>query len=157
AFRFERGVDFAQAQRALDRATNLILEICAGVPGPVSEARAALPARDPVALRLDRVARMLGFDLDASAAAAILRRLGFDTDAVGRAFAATPPSYRFDIGIEEDLIEELARIHGYDNIPAAVPVARAHVQPAPESRRSRSVIRDRLVCRGYHEVVTYSF
>ena len=69
----------------------------------------------------------------------------------------TPPSYRFDIAIEEDLIEELARIHGYDNIPAAAPLARATMLGVPESQRSRTALRARLVERDYHEVVTYSF
>jgi phenylalanyl-tRNA synthetase beta chain len=157
SFRFERGVDFAATRRALDRATHLVIETCGGAPGPMSEATASLPARPPVRLRLDRAERVLGIALEAERAATILRSLGFELSAHGRAFDVTPPSYRFDIAIEEDLIEELARIHGYDNIPAAAPLARATMVGAPESQRSRAALRARLADRDYHEVVTYSF
>ena len=94
---------------------------------------------------------------DAERASYILRSLGFGVSAEGRTFDVTPPSYRFDIGIEEDLIEELARIQGYDNIPAAAPLAHATMVGAPESQRSRAALRARLADRDYHEVVTYSF
>jgi phenylalanyl-tRNA synthetase beta chain len=157
SFRFERGVDFGETRRALDRATHLVLKICGGQSGPVSEALAMLPARPPVRLRLDRVERVLGIGFDAERAATILRSLGFDVASGNRVFEVTPPSYRFDIAIEEDLIEELARIHGYDNIPAAAPVAHASMVGARESQRSRASLRTRLVDRDYHEVVTYSF
>jgi phenylalanyl-tRNA synthetase beta chain len=157
SFRFERGVDFGETRRALDRATHLIIEICGGRAGPVSEAVAALPPRSAVRLRLDRVERVLGIGFDDERAAHILHRLGFEVVANGRVFDVTPPGYRFDIAIEEDLIEELARIHGYDNIPASAPLAHATMAGAPEARRSRAALRNRLAHRGYHEVVTYSF
>ncbi|MGZ8228876.1 MAG: phenylalanine--tRNA ligase subunit beta [Burkholderiales bacterium] len=157
SFRFERGVDFMQTRRALDRATQLVVEICGGRAGAVGEALAVLPARDAVKLRLDRVESVLGISMEASEAADILRSLGFAVNASGRSFEVTPPSYRFDIEIEEDLIEELARIRGYDNIPAAAPSAHVTMLTAPESERSRAAIRGILVHRDYHEVVTYSF
>ncbi|HUP94673.1 MAG TPA: phenylalanine--tRNA ligase subunit beta [Burkholderiales bacterium] len=157
SFRFERGVDFAQTARALDRATQLVLEICGGRAGPISEARAKLPDRKAVTLRLDRAERVLGIEIGQNEARAILERLGFELEARDRVFVVTAPSYRFDIAIEEDLIEELARIHGYENIPAAAPEAHATMLPAPESIRTRSVLRREIAQLGYHEVVTYSF
>jgi len=157
SFRFERGVDFEGTRRALERATELVLQICGGRPGAVSEARDKPPERKPVRVRLDRAGRVLGIPFDAEKAGDIFRRLGFAFEASGNAYTVTPPSYRFDISIEEDLIEELARIHGYDRIPAAVPVTAAKMLPAPERIRARSAIRARLVLRDYNEVVTYSF
>lgn len=157
SFRFERGVDFAGTQAALERATQLVLEICGGGAGPVTEARATLPARDPVRLRVARAERLLGIKLDGIQVSDILRRLRFEFSVAGGEFRVTPPSYRFDIAIEEDIVEELARIHGYERIPATLPVAPATMLPAPEARRDLTAIRAVLVARDYQEVVTYSF
>lgn len=157
SFRFERGVDFEQTRRALDRATALVLEICGGQSGPISEACTTLPARKPVHVRLGRAEGLLGVTLENGEAEEILRRLGFSFEAREAGYSVTPPAFRFDIAIEQDLIEELARIHGYDRIPAAAPVARATALPAPETRRARSMLRSRLALRDYHEAVTYSF
>jgi len=157
AYRFERGVDFAGTAAALERATQLVLEICGGAAGPISEARAVLPAREPVRLRLARVERLLGVRLDGAQVSDILRRLRFEFTAAGGEFRVTPPSYRFDIAIEEDLIEELARIYGYDRIPAALPEAATGMLPAPETRRDEAAIRRLLVARDYQEIVSYSF
>lgn len=157
AYRFERGVDFAGTAAALERATQLVLEICGGGAGPITEARAALPAREPVRLRLARAERLLGIRLDGAQASDILRRLRFEFTAAGGEFRVTPPSYRFDIAIEEDLIEELARIHGYDRIPPALPAAATGILPAPETRRDAAAIRALLVARDYQEIVSYSF
>ncbi|MBI4194028.1 MAG: phenylalanine--tRNA ligase subunit beta [Betaproteobacteria bacterium] len=157
SYRFERGVDFEGTVRALERATQLVLEICGGQAGPITEARAQLPRRRPVTLRLTRVQDVLGIKLGAKQVGSVLRRLGFEFTAAGDKFRVVPPSYRFDIAIEEDLIEEVARIHGYDNIPAAVPAAPAVMLPAPEARRDAAAIRRQLVARDYQEAVTYSF
>jgi phenylalanyl-tRNA synthetase beta chain len=157
AYRFERGVDFAGTLPALERATQLVVEICGGTAGPVTEARATLPAREPVRLRLDRAERLLGIKLDVMQASEILRRLGLKFSAAGSEFRVTPPSYRFDIAIEEDLIEELARIHGYEQIPATMPAVPATLLPVPEGRRSLAAIRRLLVARDYQEIVSYSF
>jgi phenylalanyl-tRNA synthetase beta chain len=157
AYRFERGVDFAGTLAALERATQLVQEICGGAAGPVTEARAALPAREPVPLRLARVERLLGVRLDGTQVSEILRRLRFEFAAVEGAFRVTPPSYRFDIGIEEDLVEELARIHGYGRIPAALPAAGATMLAAPEAKRDVGAIRRLLAARDYQEIVSYSF
>jgi phenylalanyl-tRNA synthetase beta chain len=157
SYRFERGVDFEGTRRALDRATELILQICGGRPGPVTEACDKLPERRPVCVRLDRAERVLGIPIGAESSHDIFRRLGFQFESNERGYTITPPSYRFDIAIEEDLIEELARIHGYDNIPAAAPVAPAKMLPASEASLRRAAIRARLAHRDYSEVVTYSF
>ena len=157
SFRFERGVDFDGTLPALDRATELVMQICGGRPGPVSEARAMLPDRKPVTVRLDRAERVLGIPLSPETCTGIFRKLGFQFASNGTSYTVTPPSYRFDIAIEEDLIEELARIYGYDRIPAAVPVAAVTMLPAPERVRTRAGVRAKLVLRDYNEVVTYSF
>ncbi|MBM3358963.1 MAG: phenylalanine--tRNA ligase subunit beta [Betaproteobacteria bacterium] len=157
AHRFERGVDFAGTAAALERATRLVLEICGGTAGPVAEARAALPAREPVRLRLARAESLLGIRIEPARAAEILRRLRFEFREGDGGFQVTPPSYRFDIAIEEDLVEEIARIHGYDKIPAAMPAAPAEMLPAPETRRDAASIRRLLAARDYQEIVSYSF
>jgi len=157
SYRFERGVDFSGTLAALERATQLAIEICGGSAGPVTEARAALPARDPVRLRLSRVERLLGVKLDGIQVGDLLRRLRFEFAVTGGEFRVTPPSHRFDIAIEEDVIEELARIYGYDRIPAMLPAAPHVMLPVPEAKRDLASIRRQLVARDYQEIVSYSF
>jgi phenylalanyl-tRNA synthetase beta chain len=157
SYRFERGVDFAAPRRAMERATQLIIEICGGRAGPITESMARLPERPPVRLRPPRAQRLLGIRLDAAQIERLLGGLGFQFQRQGEEFVVTPPSYRFDIAIEEDLIEELARLHGYDNIPATTPVSPLTMPPAQEQRRSVSDLRTRLVGRDYQEVVNFSF
>ena len=157
AYRFERGVDFAGTLRAMERATQFVLEICGGRAGPVIEARAALPERKPVRLRRARAQRLLGIDLSNQQIAGVLRRLGFAFETHGDEFAVRPPSYRFDLTAEEDLIEEVARIHGYDRIPAKLPSAPAAMLPATETRVSVKALRALMVARDYQEIVSYSF
>ncbi len=157
AYRFERGVDFAGTRSAMERASRLIQQICGGKAGPVVEARAALPARHPVKLRLARAARVLGFSVDAASAMSILGRLGCQPVLSGDTIEAVPPSHRFDIGIEEDLIEELARVTGYDRIPAKSPLAPAAMLPVTETARGPMGVRRMLAALDYQEVVTYSF
>lgn len=157
AYRFERGVDFAGTQAALERATQLIVRLCGGQPGPVCEVQAALPARAKVTLRLARAQRLLGFAIDGATALSILDRLGCRPKAAGDRIEAVPPSHRFDITIEEDLIEELARVYGYANIPAQQPPAPAVLPQIPEARRGAPTVRRMLAHLDYQEVVTYSF
>jgi phenylalanyl-tRNA synthetase beta chain len=158
AHRFERGVDFASTRRALERATELVLEICGGSAGPVVEARGVLPQRHPINLRSQRLRQILGIDFDEVRIAELLRRLQFDFFAIGNGtFQVTPPSYRFDLGIEEDLIEELARIHGYNQIPATLPRAASKMLPDSETMRSSSGLRGILASRDYQEVINYAF
>ena len=157
--RYERGVDFDLQRKAIERATQLILASCGGQPGPVVEALAAdhLPRRNPVRLRNARVARVLGIELPEARIGEMLRGLGLQVEKTSEGFSVTPPSFRFDIEIEEDLIEEIARIHGYDNIPSLPPVARMAMMPATETNRPAMGLRRVVAERDYHEVVTYSF
>jgi phenylalanyl-tRNA synthetase beta chain len=157
--RYERGVDFELQRKAIERATQLIVDTCGGQPGPVVEAvaQAHLPARKPVRLRTARAAKVLGIALSADRIESILKGLGLGVERHGADFLVTPPSFRFDIEIEEDLIEEIARIYGYDNIPSQPPVARMAMMPAGESKKSAMALRRQVAARGYHEVVTYSF
>ena len=157
SYRFERGVDFANTRTALERATALVLEICGGEAGPVTEVLNVLPTRPPVTLRMSRLVAALGITLSAERVAGLFDQLRFDYRQTGDTFQVTPPSYRFDIRIEEDLIEEVARLHGYENIPAIAPHADLHMQPDPESRLNHAVLRDALAAQGYQEIVSYSF
>ena len=155
--RFERGVDFANNVAGIERATQLILEICGGEPGPTDDVIARLPHRTPVRMRIGRAQLVIGIPVAAAEMEAIFRRLGFAVARDAEAFVATPPSYRFDIAIEEDLIEEVARVHGFDRIPANPPVAPAQMRAEPEARRSLHHLRARLAERGYQEVINFSF
>ncbi|MBI5785557.1 MAG: phenylalanine--tRNA ligase subunit beta [Rhodocyclales bacterium] len=157
--RYERGVDFELQRRAIERATQLIVELCGGQPGPVTEAvsSAHLPARQPVRLRSARAVKVLGIPLSADQIGKLLAGLGTKVERQGDDFVVTPPSHRFDMEIEEDLIEEIARLHGYDNIPAPPPKAQLAMLPLPENRRGAMAVRHLLAERGYFEVVTMSF
>ncbi len=155
--RFERGVDFGGTARAIERATQLILDICGGQAGPVVEARAELPARPPVRLRTARAEKVLGVPLGAARIAGIFSGLALQFTQDGDDFLVTPPSWRFDMEIEEDLIEEIARLVGYDNIPAPAPRARMAMLRQPEAQRPAYRIRQMLADRGYQEVVNYAF
>lgn len=157
SFRFERGVDFAATRQALERATQLLLEVCGGNAGAISEARGELPKREAIDLRRSRVARVLGIALDNNQIATLLKRLQFDFALSGDDFRVTPPSYRFDLSIEADLIEELARLHGYDNIPAQAPQAALTMLPYSELQRPLARIQQILVSRDYQEIVSYAF
>jgi len=155
--RFERGVDFAGTRRALERATRLVIDICGGQAGPVSEASASLPARLPVRLRPARVAKVLGLPLSAERIGELFSRLALPFTREGQDFVVTPPSYRFDIEIEEDLIEEIARLHGYENIPSAAPQAVLTMLPQTEQTRPLARVRQILADSGYQEVVNFAF
>lgn len=157
--RFERGVDSTLQRRAIERATQLILEIAGGRPGPVVEAAsdANLPQAATVQLRAARIEKMLGVDIASEEVEDILRRLGLEVKTVDGGWQVRIPSFRFDLGIEVDLIEELARVWGYNRIPVRRPVQTAVVAPQSESRVARTRLRDLLVDRGYQEAITYSF
>jgi phenylalanyl-tRNA synthetase beta chain len=157
SYRFERGVDFGNTRNALEYATALILQICGGKTGAVTEVLGALPVRQPVQLRMSRLVSVLGIPFEQEKVAQLLTQLGFLHTTAGEVFTVASPSYRFDITIEEDLIEEVARLHGYDHIPATPPVAALTMLPAPEHQLHLNQVRDTLVAAGYQEVVTYSF
>lgn len=155
--RFERGVDFATTQIALSRAAQLITEICGGSASNVTEQVSVLPTRPAIRLRPARASKVLGIDFSHAEVAKWLQRLQFEFVEDGESYRVTPPSYRFDLTIESDLIEELARLYGYDNIPAISPVADLTMLPQLEQLRPIDRLRDVLVARDYQEVITYSF
>ena len=156
-YRFERGVDFALGPAGVERATQLIVDICGGRAGPLSDLTGPLPPRKPVLLRSARVARLLGIALAPDAIADVFTRLALPFTRQGDDFVVTPPSYRFDIAIEEDLIEEVARIHGYDAIPTAPGTHLQQMLPAPECTRSAGSLRHHLAALDWQEVITFSF
>ncbi|SDY27327.1 phenylalanyl-tRNA synthetase beta subunit [Collimonas sp. OK242] len=158
--RFERGVDFATTVEHIERITALLVEIC-GTPqtqvGPVDDQSVNLPKRDPVKVRTARAVRVIGVPLSDSQIADIFTRLGLAFTQESGVFSVTPPSYRFDIEIEEDLIEEIARVYGFENIPALPPVAPNAMYIAPENQRSLFAIRRQLADLDYQEVINFSF
>ncbi|MBA4382135.1 MAG: phenylalanine--tRNA ligase subunit beta [Sideroxydans sp.] len=157
SYRFERGVDYAATAFALDRATQLILDVCGGQSGEVTEVLGELPVRHPVKLRTSRVHRVLGISLPSEQIPQILSRLGMSYKQNGEEFIVTPPSYRFDIEIEEDLIEEVARVHGYENILPAPIQAPMCILPRNESQRPLAKILQSMVVRDYQETINYAF
>ena len=155
--RFERGVDFGGCAAAVERATRLILDVCGGRAGPLDDRCGDLPPRDAVRVRPARVARLLGIAVPARAMEGIFDRLELVHARSGDDFLVTPPSYRFDLAIEEDFVEEIARLHGYDAIPA---VPAAHVQtmlPDPERALAPLALKRRLVDRDWQEAITFSY
>lgn len=157
--RFERGVDFAGQAEAIERATALIVAICGGEPGPVTLEVAGeyLPVRAPVTLREARIAQVLGITLAAADIEDILTRLGMAVTAVPGGWQVLPPSWRFDIAIEVDLIEEIARIHGYNNFPKVVPQAALRLAPQSETRAAEGRLKRLLADLGWQEAITMSF
>lgn len=159
AHRFERGVDPELPRIAIERATRLILDIAGGKPGPVREAVLAehLPQPQPVILRRARLARVLGTQVADAEVARILTALGLAVEAVAEGWQVTPPARRFDLAIEEDLIEEIARIHGYDAIPATLPGGSTRLVAPSEGRSSEHDLRRQLVARDYLEAINFAF
>ncbi|MGU7779798.1 phenylalanine--tRNA ligase subunit beta [Burkholderia sp. PU8-34] len=157
AHRFERGVDYATTVEHVERITQLILDICGGKAGPVDDQAVNLPQRAPVAMRVSRANRIIGVKIDADEIASIFTRLGLPFERDDDVFSVTPPSHRFDIEIEEDLIEEVARIYGFEKIPARPPVATSEMRATNETQRSIHDIRHALAARDYAETVNFSF
>jgi len=157
--RFERGVSPELQQPAVERATSLLLDIVGGKPGPVVSAqdKKKLPVKSAVTLRETRIKRVLGAEVASDEVDDILTRLGMATKRVKSGWEVTPPAFRFDIEIEEDLIEEIARIYGYNNLQLVKPSTPMYMSPIPESRLSIRRIKQMLVDLGYQEAVTYSF
>ena len=158
--RFERGVDSQLPRRAMERATNLLLEIVGGEAGPIVEAvsEGDLPNIAPVTLRAERINQMLGLELDHGEVVRLLTSLGLTVaqEAEGR-WQVSVPGHRFDISLEVDLIEELGRLYGYDRLPVRYPQARLAPVAKPEVRAELPLLRRLLVARGYQEAITYSF
>ncbi len=158
-YRFERGVDFNGCADAVERATQLIIEICGGRAGALTDvtSRDDLPERNAVRVHGARIARILGVTIPAEVTARAFTLLGLPHLRSGDDFLVTPPSRRFDLAIEEDFIEETARIFGYDNIPAAPSAHVQHMLPDPEGHRSRHQIKHALVNLGWQEIITFGF
>ncbi|MFB2661518.1 phenylalanine--tRNA ligase subunit beta [Shewanella mangrovisoli] len=157
--RFERGVDPEMQHKVMDRATRLVLDICGGKAGPVVEAKsdADLPKPAQILLRRSKLDKILGHHVPDSDVVEILERLGFGVVAGEGSWQVTTATYRFDMAIEEDLIEEVARIYGYNNIPNVAPVASLRMSDHKETDLSLKRVRSLLVARGFQEAVTYSF
>lgn len=155
--RGERGVDFATIPQHIEFITRLIVDICGGQAGPLDDQIVNLPKREPVRMRLARCHRVLGVPVTQAEVAKIFGSLGLEFTLESNDFIVTPPSYRFDLVIEEDLIEEVARIYGFENIPTVPPMARAKMFSQPEVRRGPHALRRLAAARDYQEVVNYSF
>ena len=159
AYRFERGVDFATTAEHADYISALIQSICGGECGPLDDQITRLPNRDPVTMRISRAAKIIG--LTVAEPLQKLRSLGLQaqiqTTAEGDCIVVTPPSYRFDIQIEEDIIEELARLHGLENLPIKPPMASASISRSQGSQTTQKALRHAVAARDYMEVVNFSF
>lgn len=157
--RFERGVDPALPRTAIELASRLVLELAGGTPSPVTEAvrEGDLPQPSLIMLRRARIQRVLGIAIADAEVERILRALGMHVDPVGEGWQVTSPSRRFDIAIEEDLIEELARIHGYDRIPTTLPGGASRVAMPTETRLDELSVRRQLVARGLQETLNFAF
>ncbi|MFK3793516.1 phenylalanine--tRNA ligase subunit beta [Pseudomonas piscis] len=158
--RYERGVDWQLAREAMERATGLLLEITGGEAGPIIEtvSEQHLPLVAPVTLRAERISQMLGMELEGSEVERLLTALGLTVAADGAGqWRVDVPSHRFDISLEVDLIEELARLYGYNRLPVRYPQARLAPQAKAEAQGDLPALRRLLVARGYQEAITYSF
>lgn len=158
--RFERGVDPEHTALHIERITQLVLEIC-GTPetacGPIDDQQVRMPARAPVRLRVSRAAKVIGMPLSASQCLEALGRLGLEVSQSGDVLTVLPPLYRFDLELEEDLIEEVARIVGYDQLPDTPPLAPVTPTLREECRRNPFALRRQLAALGYQETINFSF
>src|SRR5688572_802209 len=161
AHRFERGVDFATTVEHIEHITRLVLDICGGSAGPIDDTVTALPERKPVRMRVARAGKVIGMRIDPAEIDDVFKRLGLPARIEGSgadaAFVVSPPPHRFDLEIEEDLIEEVARIHGFENIPAHPPHAAARMSALPETSRSLHAVRERLAACDYQETINFGF
>ena len=157
AHRFERGVDPQNTVNCLEYLSSLILEVCGGQVGPVDDQVLNVPERKPVKMRLARAEKVIGIPLTKEVVTDVFQRLGFEFKQEGDVFVVTPPSYRFDIEIEEDLIEEVARMYGFENIPDQPPIASLKMSAKAEARRGIHLLRQRLALQGYQEAVNFGF
>ena len=159
SLRFERGVDPSGQAEAIERATELIVAAAGGEPGPVIDSLSEkdLPQRGAIDLRSGRLAALLGVALPNEDVSAMLRRLTMTVEETEAGWRVTPPSFRFDLAEEADLVEEIARVHGYENIPETPANWSAHPSASTERQVDPDRVRALLVDRGYHECLNYSF
>jgi phenylalanyl-tRNA synthetase beta chain len=156
-FRFERGVDPARTTEHIERITQLIIDICGGEAGPMDDHRLALPERKPVTLRVARAAKVIGMPVTQAQCAGVMQRLGLEFSEGEGVLNVTPPSWRFDLQIEEDLIEEVIRVLGYGTLPETPPVATIVPRVRSESRQGPHDLRQRMAARDYVETINFSF
>ena len=160
AYRYERGVDFGQTEKVLNYITRLVTEICGTEQtaiGPVIDAVTVLPERHEVTMRADRARKVIGMAVDTPTMAECFKRLGFEFTLKDEVFSVKAPTYRFDIEIEEDLIEEVARLVGYEKLPDTPPKTFAYMHARPEELRSVHTLRRQLANLGYQELINFSF
>lgn len=159
AYRFERGVDPAIAREAIERATQLILEIAGGQAGPITEVKYedAIPASCSITLTQEKLKKVLGMAIPDNEVEKIFNSLNFPFTRENQQWQVKPPSYRFDMSLPEDLIEEIARIHGYDNIPTHSLFACLQVAHSKEEANDPAALKQLLADAGYHEIISYSF
>ena len=155
--RFESGVDPALTVAHIERITALIQQICGGEAGPIDDQIVALPERKPVSLRVDRASKVIGMPVTQEQCATVLQRLGLEFTSVPNVLTVTPPTWRFDLTIEEDLIEEVIRVIGYDKLPGDAPLAPVTASARPEARRSSHALRRLAAALDYQETINYSF
>jgi phenylalanyl-tRNA synthetase beta chain len=155
--RFERGVDPSQTVEHIEHITRLIQEICGGEAGPMDDQLLKMPQRKPVQLRVARAAKVIGMPVTEAQCLDAFSRLGLPATTKDGVITVTPPPYRFDLSIEEDLIEEVVRVIGYQNLPTTPPLAPILAKLPPESRRSRFAVRRLLAALGYQETINFSF
>lgn len=155
--RFERGVDPVGTDLHLERITQLMIDICGGEAGPLDDQSVALPVRSPVTLRVARAAKVIGMPVTQAQCTDVMRRLGLAFSEGEGTITVTPPSWRFDLAIEEDLIEEVIRVLGYAQLPATPPLAPVTARVQPEARRSGHALRRSLAALDYQETINFSF
>jgi phenylalanyl-tRNA synthetase beta chain len=155
--RFERGVDPSQTVEHIEHITRLVLDICGGQAGPIDDQQPNVPARQPVQLRVARASRVIGMPVTAAQCLDAFKRLGLPAAESNGVITVTPPAYRFDINIEEDLIEEVVRLIGFNNLPTTAPIAPVEPQARSEAQQSRFALRRSLAGLGYQETINFSF
>ena len=155
--RFERGVDPASTVEHIERITQLILDICGGEAGPIDDQAPNAPVRKPVTLRVARAAKVIGMPVTQQQCETVMQRLGLDFTGTAGALTVTPPSWRFDLQIEEDLIEEVIRVLGYANLPDSAPRADLTARVRSEAQRAADAVRRRLAALDYQETINFSF
>lgn len=155
--RFERGVDPALTVEHIERITRLVIDVCGGEAGPMTDWQGHLPERAPVTLRVARAAKVIGMPVTQADCASVMQRLGLPFTEGEGTLSVTPPSWRFDLAIEEDLIEEVARVLGYERLPATPPQAPVTARVRREAQRSPHAVRHALAGLGYQETINFSF